>query len=70
MTNLEYYYEIDQEFTIKIYKEFESVEHYYRSSSSCHDLYKLRVPTLFFNSLDDLLSPVDSIDLSICKFAL
>jgi len=49
-------------FTIKIHKEFESLDDYYNKVSSCHDIEKLKIRTLFINSKDDVLSPVECID--------
>lgn len=56
------YRDFDCEYTIKIHKEFETIEDYYTRSSSCHDIEKLKVHTLFVNSRDDRFSPVDSIN--------
>lgn len=33
-----------------------------------YDVEHLKIPTLFINSLDDLLSPIDSVDLTKCIY--
>lgn len=57
---------IDELLIVKLYG-YKSVDHYYEESSSMHDLKNLNFPSLFFNSKDDILSPIDSIDMTICK---
>jgi uncharacterized protein len=62
------YHEIDSHFTLKIHKNFENLEDYYIKSSSCFDIHKLGIPTLFINSKDDIISPYDTVDYSHCKY--
>lgn len=56
----------DELITCKLFG-FNTVEEYYEKSSSCFDLPNIRVPSIFINSLDDLLSPIDALDLEMCK---
>ena len=46
---------------------FKSVDDYYSKSSSIDDLENVRVPSLFINSRNDLLSPIDTVNLEKCK---
>ena len=48
-------------YTAKVFG-FKDAEDYYRQTSSMKDLDILNIPSLFLNSRDDLLSPIDSID--------
>jgi abhydrolase domain-containing protein 1/3 len=50
--------------TLKLFN-FESVEEYYIKSSSKVDIEHLKIPSIFFNAENDLLSPIDTIDFSI-----
>ena len=63
---LKTYRELDNEFTCKIHG-FENVDNYYKSTSSGYDIRHLIIPSLFINSYDDLLAPVDTIDLKACN---
>lgn len=56
------YRDFDEIVTLKLFK-FETVDDYYKESSCLHDIQHLKVPTIFFNSKNDKLSPVDTIDL-------
>lgn len=60
--------DLDEKITIKIHTEFKSVEDYYTKASSCHDLEKIKIRSLFINALDDYISPVDTVDHSLCNF--
>lgn len=53
-------------FTCKIFG-FDTVEDYYRNSSCYGDLHRIKVPTVFFNSKNDKMSPIDSLDMKICN---
>jgi predicted alpha/beta-fold hydrolase len=59
--------EVDEHFTIKIHKQFSSVEDYYFKSSCCHDLDDLKINSFFINAKDDIFSPVNDVDLKPCK---
>lgn len=59
------YREFDELLTLKLFG-FESVEDYYIKSSSVHDLQNVKVQSMFINSRNDLLSPIDSVDINIC----
>jgi predicted alpha/beta-fold hydrolase len=61
------YKHFDEFFTCKLFG-FDSVEEYYKDSSSFKDICKIKIPSIFFNAEDDRLSPVDCIDKSPCKF--
>jgi predicted alpha/beta-fold hydrolase len=56
------YYEVDKYFTLKIHKEFIDIDDYYKKCSSCYDIDKLQINTLFINSKDDLISPIECIN--------
>jgi len=60
------YRDYDLLFTYKIFG-FETVEDYYRNSSCYPDLHLIKIPTIFFNSKNDKMSPIDSIDIKICN---
>ncbi len=67
LDSLKYYREFDEYVTCKQFG-FETVEDYYIKSSSIQDIDQLRVPSLFINARNDLISPIDSVDLDKCKF--
>ncbi len=50
--------------TIKLFN-FKTVEEYYIKSSSKDDIEHLKIPSIFFNAENDLLSPIDTVDFSI-----
>lgn len=61
------YRDFDREFTCKLF-DFIDPDDYYKKAECKEYIQGISVPTLFINSLDDLLSPIDSIDYkSICK---
>lgn len=66
ISKVKLYRHFDEFFTCKLFG-FESVEEYYEKSSSFADIPNINVPSIFINSRDDLLSPIDSIDINICK---
>lgn len=59
--------EMDHWLVTKIHPEFLDADHYYTLSSSKNDIKNLKVRTIFFNAKDDLLSPVDFVDLKDSK---
>jgi predicted alpha/beta-fold hydrolase len=61
------YREFDELYTIKMFN-FETVHEYYTKSSSYLDVGKLKIPTIFFNSMNDRLSPHDTLDFTLCNF--
>jgi len=66
ISQVKLYRQFDEFFTCKLFG-FKSVEEYYEKSSSFADIPNIRVPSIFINSRDDLLSPIDSIDKNMCK---
>jgi len=61
------YRDYDMHFTCKIFG-FETVEDYYHKCSCYHELNHIKIPTIFFNSKNDKMSPIDSIDKKTCNF--
>ena len=59
------YRDFDELFTCKLFG-FKNSEEYYVQSSSYHDLPYIKIPSIFFNSQDDKLSPIDSINIKLC----
>jgi predicted alpha/beta-fold hydrolase len=59
--NVKNYIDFDNLYTAKVFG-FKDAEDYYRQTSSMNDLHLLNIPSLFMNSRDDRLSPIDSID--------
>lgn len=57
------YRDFDDLVTLKMFESFENVDDYYIKSSSYKDVENLQIPSLFFNSKDDKLSPIDTLDL-------
>lgn len=57
------YRDFDQVVTIKLFN-FKTVEEYYILSSSKDDIEHIQIPSIFFNSENDKLSPIDTVDLS------
>lgn len=66
ISQVKLYRHFDEFFTCKLFG-FNTVEEYYEKSSSIRDIPNIRVPSVFINSKDDLLSPIDSIDVNMCK---
>jgi hypothetical protein len=66
ISQVKLYRQFDEFFTCKLFG-FKSVEEYYEKSSSFADIPNIRVPSIFINSGDDLLSLIDSIDKNMCK---
>ncbi len=66
ISQIKLYRHFDEFFTCKLFG-FENVEEYYEKSSSFKDIPNIKVPSLFINSKDDMLSPIDSINLDMCK---
>jgi predicted alpha/beta-fold hydrolase len=62
LNKIKYYRDFDRLVTLKFF-EFDSVDDYYIKSSSIYDLQHVNVPSLFINAKDDVLSPVDTIDI-------
>ena len=62
---IKYHREFDEIFTIKLFN-FESVDEYYKKSSCYLDVDKLKIPTFFINSMNDRLSPWDTLNLDLC----
>jgi predicted alpha/beta-fold hydrolase len=61
------YMDIEQQLTLNAFG-YKSLECYYSEASCIHYLYDLKVPTLFISSRDDVLSPVDVIDIhKVCE---
>lgn len=65
--DIKLYRDFDKEFTCKIFG-FDNPSEYYLFNQSKYDLEKINVPTLCINSLDDKMSPIYNVDLSVCKF--
>jgi predicted alpha/beta-fold hydrolase len=66
LDKLKYYRDFDELIIVKMFK-FDSVDDYYIKSSCVHDLHNIRVPSLFINAADDLISPIECVDKNICK---
>lgn len=64
---LKYYRDFDNEFTCK-YFNFINADDYYEKAQCKDDISKIKITSLFINSLDDQLSPIKYYDLSICKY--
>ena len=60
------YREFDELLTVKLFN-FESVDDYYTKASSYLDVEKLKIPSFFLNSMNDRLSPYDTLNLDLCK---
>jgi predicted alpha/beta-fold hydrolase len=65
LSTLKYFKDVDAEFTAKIHN-FESVDDYYIKTASLKDIKGIEIPTLFINARDDILSPIDLVDLKLC----
>jgi len=59
--------DMDNGLVTKIHPEFKDADEYYTLSSSKDDIKNLKVRTIFFNAKDDILSPIEKIDLKNCK---
>lgn len=60
--------EFERDFTIKVHKElYTSVEDYYSVNSCDNKIKDLKVHSLFINSKDDDLAPLQDLDKSQCK---
>lgn len=66
ISQVKLYRHFDELFTCKLFG-FKTVEEYYEKSSSYKDLPNIKVPSIFINSKDDMLSSIDSFDTKICK---
>jgi len=64
--NIKNYREFDEILTIKLF-DFKSVDDYYTKASSYLDVEKLKIPSFFFNSMNDRLSPYHTLNLDSFK---
>ena len=64
--DIKHHRQFDEMYTIKMFN-FDTVHEYYTKVSSYLDVGKLKIPSLFLNSMNDRLSPYDTLDLSLCK---
>lgn len=67
LMNFRLYRDLDEALTCRIYG-FNSADEFYHKASCHSKLHKLKVPSIFFNSRDDKLSPIDSINMKTCNF--
>lgn len=61
------YRDFDKEFTCKLFN-FKSPTSYYEHCSTNKVIKDINIPGLFINSIDDILSPIYSVDLSQCNY--
>jgi predicted alpha/beta-fold hydrolase len=69
LDKLKYCREFDDLIIVKMF-DFESVDDYYIKSSSMNDISQIKVPSLFINAKNDIVSPIDCVDENICNYLL